>query len=72
MNFWDKVAVFNKWMKKQKDCGLITTCGICDSTRIQRLSSETVPVLNGSTYTAKYKCLDCKSEGSNTEVWSST
>lgn len=68
----DKVRIIIYWLKQHKDCGLMTTCGICGSTRIQRLSSSNFTNKNGNTYKAKYKCLNCNALGSNEEVWIKT
>lgn len=69
LGFIDKLRIFYYWMRQHEDCGLMTACGVCDSTLINRLEWNDDQEDGVSYYKAKYKCKGCGAVGYNSEKW---
>lgn len=66
---FDKIRIFNKWLKNQNGFGLICSCDLCNSTKIRRLEFQTEMIDGAIEYFARYECLNCGGFAEAKEVW---
>jgi hypothetical protein len=67
----DKIIVYFRWMSVSKKYALISSCSICQSTKINRVHANgDFKEGNSIVYTAKYECMDCHASADVKEVWS--
>lgn len=70
LGLFDKIRIFSKWLRDQKNFGLIGSCDLCHSSKIIRLEHRTHRIDDNTVeYTASYKCMNCNAEARAREIW---
>lgn len=66
----DKFRIFMYLLKLHEEIGLITTCGLCGSSKIKlENSKERLLCEDKINYEGYYECQNCYARCENTEVW---
>jgi hypothetical protein len=70
ISFMKKLRLSIKWLMNEKTHTLISTCSICDSSKVKRINSQHEENDGSIIYNAEYECVECEATATCKEIWS--